>query len=77
MTAVVEEIEAELMNAGTGEVTTGEIGERIMVKLRELDEVAYIRFASVYRDFDDADSFLEELENLKRLKAEKASSESD
>lgn len=74
MTTVVDEIEAELMNTTSGEVTTGEIGERIMVKLRELDEVAYIRFASVYRDFDDADSFLEELENLKRLKAEKASS---
>ncbi len=77
MTTVVDEIEAELMNTASGEVTTGEIGERIMVKLRELDEVAYIRFASVYRDFDDADSFLEELENLKRLKAEKASSGSN
>ncbi len=72
MTAIVDEIESELNSTMSGEVPTREIGERIMVKLRELDEVAYIRFASVYRDFDDADSFLEELENLKRLKAEKS-----
>lgn len=72
MTNIVDEIETELNSTMSGEVPTREIGERIMVKLRELDEVAYIRFASVYRDFDDADSFLEELENLKRIKAEKA-----
>lgn len=71
MTSIVDEIETELNSTMSGEVPTREIGERIMAKLRELDEVAYIRFASVYRDFDDANSFLDELENLKRLKAEK------
>ena len=43
-----------------------------MAKLRELDEVAYIRFASVYREFPDADAFMDELNSLKQLKEEKA-----
>ncbi len=48
---LVDEVEAELFGRGTAEVPTGEIGELVMQKLRALDEIAYIRFASVYRDF--------------------------
>ncbi len=71
MSAIVDSIEADFQNNMRMEISTSEIGERIMDGLRELDEVAYIRFASVYRDFDDLDSFLEELDNLKRLREER------
>ena len=71
MTALVDSIEADFQNNMRMEISTSEIGERIMNGLRELDEVAYIRFASVYRDFDDLDSFLEELDNLKKLREER------
>ena len=47
-----------------GEITTAQIGDMILERLKKLDEVAYIRFASVYRHFDDVDSFLEELNQL-------------
>jgi len=59
------EIEAELQNSLCGEITTREIGEIVMEKLRQLDEVAYVRFASVYREFKDIDTFLAELKHLK------------
>lgn len=65
--ALVDRIEAELRNRAHGEVSTTEIGERIMVALRELDEVAYIRFVSVYRKFEDVESFVEELKHLREL----------
>ncbi len=71
MSAIVDSIEADFQNNMRMEISTSEIGERIMNGLRELDEVAYIRFASVYRDFDDLDSFLEELDNLKKLREER------
>lgn len=63
--AIVNEIEAELQNALREEVTSIEIGEMVMQKLKSRDEVAYVRFASVYREFKDIDSFLEELNGLK------------
>ena len=47
------------------EITSGQIGERIMIKLKQLDDVAYVRFASVYREFKDVDTFLAELKELK------------
>ena len=47
------------------EITTREIGENVLRELKDLDQVAYVRFASVYRDFTDVDSFLHELERLK------------
>lgn len=68
MTAIVDDMEADFKNGHRVEVSTVEIGERIMAKLRELDDVAYIRFCSVYREFDEADEFLNELNNLKKLK---------
>ncbi len=62
---LVDEIEAELQNTLRQEVSSTEIGEMIMKKLKERDEVAYVRFASVYREFKDIDTFLAELNELK------------
>ena len=58
------EIESELQNSLRTEITTGEIGEIVMNKLKEKDEVAYVRFASVYREFKDISTFMDELEKL-------------
>ena len=69
--ALVNEIEAELQNTLRQEVTSTEIGEMVMRKLKERDEVAYVRFASVYREFKDIDTFLKELRELSRLKKKK------
>ncbi len=63
--ALVNEVEAELQNQLRQEITSVEIGEMVLKKLKERDEVAYIRFASVYREFRDLDSFLNELKILK------------
>ena len=63
---IVSEIEAELQNTLRHEIASVELGELVMDKLEETDEVSYIRFASVYRDFTDVDSFLEELRVLQR-----------
>ncbi len=74
MTALVDSIENDLHNGLRMEVTTLEIGERILTGLLDIDEVAYIRFASVYREFHDLDSFLTELDRIKKMK-EKSSKE--
>lgn len=63
---VVGLIERELRNNIETEVTSQYIGEMVMEHLRGLDEVAYVRFASVYREFRDAESFMEELKNLRK-----------
>ena len=62
---IVTEIENELHNSLTKEVTTSKIGEMVMDKLKVRDEVAYVRFASVYREFKDIETFLAELKQLK------------
>jgi transcriptional repressor NrdR len=62
--AIVDETEAYLMDSPERERTTNQIGELIMTHLRTIDKVAYIRFASVYRDFKDVREFKEELEQL-------------
>jgi transcriptional repressor NrdR len=62
---IAAEIEAELQNDMVQEISSREIGERIMIKLKQLDDVAYVRFASVYREFKDVDTFLAELKELK------------
>ena len=62
---LVTDIETELQNSMQREVTSEAIGELALAALREVDEVAYVRFASVYRRFKDIDSFLEELEKLR------------
>ena len=69
--ALADEIERELRNTMDREVTTKAIGELVMEKLRNFDEVAYIRFASVYRKFADISMFKEELEELLRTRTEK------
>ena len=72
---LVDEIEAELQNTLRQEITSIEIGEMVMKKLKERDEVAYVRFASVYREFKDIDTFLEELNGLKIRAAAEGSKE--
>jgi transcriptional repressor NrdR len=67
--AVVREIEREILNTMEREVSSQVIGEMVMERLQELDPVAYVRFASVYREFKDLDSFMHELENLLRKKS--------
>jgi len=62
--ALVDMLEAELMQKGQDEVQSSEIGERLMSELHHLDEVAYVRFASVYRHFKDLNQFLEELRSF-------------
>lgn len=65
---IVGEIENELQNSLKKEVSTAEIGEMVMEKLKVRDQVAYVRFASVYREFTDVENFLTELMELKDAK---------
>lgn len=62
--AVVSEIEALVQNSLDREVSTGKIGEMVMERIKPLDEVAYVRFASVYRQFKDINSFMHELNKI-------------
>jgi transcriptional repressor NrdR len=68
--ALADAIERELMDADAREVPSTEVGERVMQRLRELDQVAYVRFASVYRSFRDIDEFAAELGRLGQADAE-------
>jgi transcriptional repressor NrdR len=61
---VVDEIESKLADSQDREMSTTEIGESVMEQLRVLDKIAYVRFASVYRDFQDVEAFLTELKDL-------------
>ncbi|RLB01688.1 MAG: transcriptional regulator NrdR [Deltaproteobacteria bacterium] len=61
---IVDRIEAWAQERGGGEIKSIEIGEKVMEELQELDEVAYVRFASVYRQFKDINQFMEELKEL-------------
>lgn len=60
------DLEKNIQNSLKNEITTRELGELVMEKLKYLDEVAYVRFASVYKEFDDIKSFIEIVENIKR-----------
>ncbi len=62
--SLVSEIERELMNEPEREISTEKIGELVMNKLQKVDPVAYVRFASVYREFKDVETFMKEIENL-------------
>ena len=62
--AIADEIEQELQGKLEREVSTVEIGEMVMKRLKEVDEVAYVRFASVYRSFKDINTFMDELSML-------------
>jgi transcriptional repressor NrdR len=64
----IDEIESQLQNSFEREVTSVQIGEMALEKLRDIDEIAYVRFASVYRDFKDIESFMEALTHLKNNK---------
>jgi transcriptional repressor NrdR len=59
-----DEIEAELRSEGASEVASSRVGQLAMAKLRELDQIAYIRFASVYQSFDDLEALKREVDNL-------------
>ena len=62
--ACVDDIENSIFNKGVKEISSSEIGEMVMERLKELDQVAYVRFASVYREFKDVNTFKDELEKL-------------
>jgi transcriptional repressor NrdR len=61
---LVDAVESRLSDNPDREITTTDIGEMLMEKLKGLDKIAYVRFASVYRDFQDVEAFLNELKNL-------------
>ena len=63
---IASSIEQELQNSILTEITSVDIGEMVLTRLREKDIVSYIRFASVYREFQDIDSFMEEIRTLSR-----------
>lgn len=72
---IVAEIEDDLLRRGIDEIETGLIGEMVMERLKARDHVAYVRFASVYRNFQDIDEFYEELRELSARRARAAQSE--
>jgi transcriptional repressor NrdR len=65
---VVDEVEARIADMADRELSTTEVGEMLMERLQSLDKIAYVRFASVYRDFQDVEAFLSELNSLVRQK---------
>ena len=67
---IVYLIEKELRSSGTVEIDSKDVGEMVMEKLADVDEVAYVRFASVYRQYKDITVFIEELKNLQKKNAE-------
>ena len=62
--SILENIEADLNALGKSEIKSQEIGELVMMKLRDVDEIAYVRFASVYKKFKDKAEFLDEMKKL-------------
>ena len=66
MREIVAYVENQIQNCARREISTNEIGELVMEQLKGIDEVAYVRFASVYRQFKDVDSFQNELDMLKK-----------
>lgn len=64
MEKIADDVESELYQNMTREIESTKIGEKVMDRLKNLDEVAYIRFASVYKRFDDLDTFMRELREL-------------
>jgi transcriptional repressor NrdR len=63
---MAEDVEREIGELGVSEISAREIGERVLPRLRALDKVAYVRFASIYRDFSDVEQFAEELRALEK-----------
>ena len=67
--AIVDEIEFELQNTLRLEVPSVDLGDMVLSKLRDVDEISYVRFASVYHEFSDVESFMDELKKLKKKHA--------
>ena len=65
LNAVIDDIESELRASSRTAVSSHDIGDMVLKRLQNIDKVAYIRFASVYRDFKDVDEFVQELEKLR------------
>ena len=63
---IITDIERSLQNSLISEISSKEVGEKVLEKLRELDQVAYVRFASVYKEFNDIKSFIEIVEEIKK-----------
>ncbi len=70
MESIVEFVENSAFSNGKGEIDSKEIGNIVMSRLKEIDEVAYVRFASVYRKFKDIDSFMAELAEMRKEREE-------
>ena len=68
LSELVNRVESKVSDSPDREISTTEIGESLMESLREMDKIAYVRFASVYRDFQDEQAFFNELKNLMRHK---------
>ena len=64
MDQIADDIESELYQSMKREIESTAIGEKVMEKLKKLDEVAYVRFASVYREFKDVSTFMDELKKF-------------
>lgn len=75
--AIAASIEAELQNSIITEITATDIGEMVLARLKEIDIISYIRFASVYREFKDIDSFTEEIKRLSRRQSKKTAQKSE
>jgi transcriptional repressor NrdR len=69
LSELVNQVESKVMDSAEREISTIDIGEYLMKSLREIDKIAYVRFASVYRDFQDEEAFFNELRTLMRVKA--------
>ena len=65
---IASAVELELQNSSAVEIKSSDIGEMVLARLREVDIVSYIRFASVYREFTDIDSFMEEIKSISKKK---------
>ena len=72
-----DEIEAEMQNSLKSEYPSRELGGLVMDKLRELDEVSYVRFASVYREFKDVETFMKELKDLMKKQKKEAAKKAE
>jgi transcriptional repressor NrdR len=67
----LDDLERDLRDTGEKEIPSTAIGEKVMEKLHEIDDIAYVRFASVYREFKDVNDFVSELKNLSAKEGEK------
>ena len=74
---IAKDIETELQNLLVSEISSKDVGEMVLVRLKEIDIVSYIRFASVYREFKDIDSFVEEIKMLSKKPRKRQRTEGD